>query len=371
MKAGRRQATHYLRMHDEILACAWAQAVVPPGARPELRAAIRSAALRLSVSSLTRDSLQRAAMWFSIPLAIMLAAAVPVIVGGPVTYTILAALAGAVTWVVTLLVAVAWGKAVLHATLMAALAVLGIAIDFPSAELTRAEADSVTVFCVIPAAMYAAFLPMAVIAYFYAWRLARIIDPRARLVIGILRCTYQTSHDSRWLHDLRTRDRAAVLLEQAARAVERDLPRLLPRRAQDAATRAWLRETAQLISARIRECKRALLLPDRESRDAVPGTLLQLLVHAAGDEWDAMCAQQPPPSKTAGILRRYIPRVATAFVLIAAGLVLPEILPALRGTAGLNFRTVLLLSGAVALVPADSAGLNRIPDAFAHAVTLH
>jgi hypothetical protein len=356
-----------MNMQDEILVHPWAQAIVPPGTRAELRSAIRSAALRLSVASLTRDSLQRTAAWSSVPMAILLAAAVPFLVGGPIAYTAPAVAAGAAVGVVTLIVAAAWRRALLHATLVVALAVLGIAIEFPRAAVPPAAADAFTAFCVTPAAMYAGFLPVAVIAYGYAWRLTRIIDPRARLLIGLLRCVHQMSRDARWLHDARTRDRTAVQLEQVARIAERDLPRLLPRRAQDATTRAWLRESAQLIGTRIRECKQALILPDAQSREAVPGDLLQLLLHAATSDWNSMRAQQPP-SKTAGPLRRYGPRAATAIVLVVAGLVLPEILPVLKGTAGSNFRTVLVLSGFVALVPVNSDSLNRIPDTFADAV---
>jgi hypothetical protein len=55
-------------------------------------------------------------------------------------------------------------------------------------------------------------------------------------------------------------------------------------------------------------------------------------------------------------------------VLVVAGLVLPEILPTLKGAAGANLRIVLLLSGLVALVSLERGRLNRFPDAFADAV---
>jgi len=209
-RTGRRLIGYYISLQDEILMHSWAQAIVPPGTRSELRSAIRSAALRLSVASLTRDSLQRAAMWSSVPMAILLAAAVPFLVGGPIAYTAPAVAVGAVIGVVALLVTAAWGRALLHITLIAALAVLGIAIEFPRAAVPPAAADAFTAFCVTPATMYAGFLPVAVIAYGYAWRLTRIIDPRARLLIGLLRRVHQMSRDARWLHDARTRDRAAA-----------------------------------------------------------------------------------------------------------------------------------------------------------------
>jgi hypothetical protein len=64
----------------------------------------------------------------------------------------------------------------------------------------------------------------------------------------------------------------------------------------------------------------------------------------------------------------YAPHAAAGLVLIAAGIALSEILPVLKGAAGTNLRTVLLLSGFVALVPLDGNSLNRIPDAFAEAI---
>ena len=310
-------------------------------------------------------------MWCSIPAAIVLAVAVPFVVAGPalsdITYTAAGATAGAVTGVVTLLVAAAWGRAMSHATLMAALAVAGIAIEFPQPTVSQTAARAFTAFCVTPAAMYAAFLPMIIVAYWYAWRLTRTIDPRARLVIGLLRCTHQISRDARWLHDAHARDQIAARLEQVARSAERDLPRLLARSAQDASTKTWLREHAKLIGARIRECKRSLVLPDSRSHEVIPGELLRLLLQAASNEWESMSAQQPPP-KSNGLLRKYAPHAAAGLMLIAAALALPEILPVLKGTAGTNLRTVLLLSGFVALVPLDADSLNRIPDAFAEAV---
>lgn len=57
-------------------------------------------------------------------------------------------------------------------------------------------------------------------------------------------------------------------------------------------------------------------------------------------------------------------------MLIVAGFTLPVILPDVKGTAGANLRTILLLSGFVALVPLEGGGLNRIPDAFAGAVRM-
>lgn len=373
-RAGRLLVDHYARMQDDVLANPWAQAVVPAGRLAGLRSAVRSAALLLSVSSLTRDSLQRAAMWCSIPTAVLLTLAVPFLVAGPALqdfgYTGGAAAVGAVAGVVSLLIAAVQGRALLHFALMMALAVLGIVIEFPHVAFGLAASRAFTAFCVTPAAIYVAFLPMVVVAYGYAWKLTRTIDPRARLVIGLLQCTHQVAHDSRWLHAGHARDRVVTRLEQVARIAERDLPLLLAKRARDNNTTTWLREHGQLIGARIRECKRRLLLPDIKARDAIRSELLQLLLHAAASEWDAMQAQQPP-AKSSGLLRRYAPHAVTGLILIAAGFALPALLPALKGLAGSNLRAVLLLSGFVALVPLNNDNLTRIPDAFADAVKPH
>lgn len=364
-------AAHYARLQDEVLADQRARAIVPPGRQAAFRSAIRSAALRLSVSSMARESLQRAAMWFGIPAALLLAAAVPFIVTAPafhgITYAAIAAALGAAIGAGTLLVSAAWRQGTLHFVSMVALAVLGVAIDFPHVGITQTAARAFTAFCVTPAIMYAAFLPMIVVASGFAWRLGRIIDPRARLVISLLRCVHQAARDTRWLRDGQERDRMAIHIERAARIAEHDLPRMLTRRTNDPGTREWLRQSAGLTAARIRECKRLVLLPDTHAGETLSVELLRLLLYATADEWDSMHAQQPP-SKTTGPLRRYAPHATAAIVLIVAGLVLPEILPALRGVAGANFRTVLVLSGLVGLVPLGEGGLNRIPDAFADAV---
>lgn len=366
-------AAYYTRLQDEVLTDQRARAMVPPARQAAFRSAIRSAALRLSVSSKARESLQRAAMWFGIPAALLLAAAVPFAVTAPafhgIAYAAIAAFLGAAIGAGTLLVAAAWSRAgaAWHFASMVALAVLGVAIDFPHVAITQTAARAFTSFCITPAIMYLAFVPMIVVATGFAWRLSKIIDPRARLVISLLRCAHQAARDTRWLHDGQERDRMAVHLERAARIAEHDLPRMLTRRTTDPGTREWLRQSAGLTAARIRECKRLVLLPDTHAGQALPVELLRLLLHATADEWDSMNSQHPP-SKTTGPLRRYAPHATAAILLIAAGLVLPEILPALRGAAGANFRIVLVLSGLVSLVPLVEGGLNRIPDAFADAV---
>jgi len=372
VRTGRQLAIYYGRMQDEVLSRPWASAIVPAASTPLLTAIVRCAALQLSAPAITRRSLQRAAVWIDIPAAIALIAAVPFLVTGPtlagIGYVAAAATGGAVLGTVTLLVATAWGRSRTHFAVVVALAVLGVAIELPPARVSVMLAHAFTAFCEAPAAMYAAFLPMIAVAYGYAWRLTRTIDPRARLVISLLRCTHLLAHDARWLHDARARDHVAAQIERAARMAERDLPRLLTRHAQDAASGDWIRERSALMGARIRECKRSLVLPDAQAREAVPSDLLRLLLHAASSEWDSMCAQQAPPSRIHGLLRKYVPHATTGVILVAAGLILPEVLPALRGAAGSNLRTVLILSGLVALVPVDGDNLNRIPDAFADAV---
>jgi ATP phosphoribosyltransferase len=231
-----------------------------------------------------------------------------------------------------------------------------------------AQANGLDMCLPLMATEYAAFLPMIAIAYGYVWRLVRTIDPRARLVIGLLHSVHMASRDARWRHDARVRDQVAMQIERTARVAERDLPHLLVYRTQDPGTSSWMRERSQLIGARIRECKRSLLLPDREALDTIRSELLRLLLHATSSEWDAMCAQQSPPSRFRGLLRKYAPHVITGALLVVAGLALPEFFPVLKGPAGSNLRTFLILSGFVALVPLDSGGLNRIPDAFAGAV---
>lgn len=372
MKTGRQLVAHYDRMQEEMLAKHWAMAFVPADRLGQFKSTIRSAAVQLSTASLTRKSLQRAAIFCDIPAAVALTAVVPFITAGAklpdIAYAAAATAFGALIGVGTLVVAAALGRAGTHFAFMIALAALGVAIEFPTGRIDPAFAHAFTAFCVAPAAVYAAFLPMIAIAYGYAWRLISTIDPRARLVIGLLHAVHLASCDARWLHDARARDQIALQLERTARVAERDLPRLLSRRIQDPGTSSWIRERSQLIGARMRECKRSLLLPDGEALERIRGELLRLLVHATFSDWDAMCAQQSPPSRLRGLLRKYAPHMITGLLLVVAGLALPEFLPVLKGTTGSNLRTILILSGLVALVPLDGGGLNRIPDAFAGAV---
>jgi hypothetical protein len=340
---------------------------------PQLTATIRAAALQLSAASLTRRSLQRVAIWYDVPAVLALTIAVPFITAGPaladIKYTAAATVCGALVGLSTLAIAASWRRAATHFAFTAALAVLGVAIELPSARVNPAAADAFTAFCVTPAAVYAASLPLIAVALGYAWRIIATIDPRARLVLGLLQAVHLTSRDARWLHDTRARDQVAAQIERTARGAERGLPRLLARRIQDPATSSWLRERAQLIGARIRECKRLVLLPDVAAMDSIRTELLRLLVYATSSDWGAMCAQQAPPSRTPGLLRRYAPHFIIGVIFVVAAFTLPELLPSLKAVAVSNLRTILVLSGIVSFVPLDGGGLNRIPDAFAEVVS--
>jgi hypothetical protein len=373
VSAGRGVFIHYEKIYDSLMAFEWTRAVVPPSQVPIVRSVIRSAAIQLSVSSLYRDALQRAAAWFIVPVSLIVAAAVPLAIGADsrsglrLLLMILATVSAIALGVATLLVAVARERVRLHFWLTLGLGVIGLAISLsPPASALPIRSASVA-FCVTPAAMYTAFIPMVIVAYAVAWRLSRIVDPRARIVLALLQCAHQVSSDTRWLHAAAARDRIAARLERAARIAERDLPHLLTRKNQDANTKAWLKGRARLIGVRMRECKRTLVLPHPQSVEQLPSEILQLLMHATRDDWEEMCAAEAP-SRIAGMLRKILPHVAAGLLLILAGAVLPEIVPQLKGMAGENLRTTLLLSGVIAFVPIEGAKLNRIPDAFGDAV---
>jgi hypothetical protein len=219
------------------------------------------------------------------------------------------------------------------------------------------------IICMAPSATYAAFLPFIASAQVVAWRLSSTVDPRARIILGLARCT-ATAVKGEWRRRGGARDSMLRSIEQVARTAERDFARIMHRTGSDASTSAWLREQGWTIAARLRQCKQIILLPDPDAVRTVAVDLCELLILACSDKWTDFHANATPP-KWRNLAPAILRRLGAAALFCAVALVMPWVLRrSLTPQEAENLRDVLLVAAATLLVPLPMDVVQRIPDTF-------
>lgn len=96
----------------------------------------------------------------------------------------------------------------------------------------------------------------------------------------------QEKSDSRMNHLIEYKKRQVLLLEGAARCLERYVPRQL--RGRDIVTDYWLQETFQLAAAALREKKTWVLTPKKDTYKYFIGSIAHALKYAIEDNWDSL-----------------------------------------------------------------------------------
>ncbi|MEU4683027.1 hypothetical protein [Streptomyces xinghaiensis] len=375
LAAGRLQTQRCFAILDGLSRGSPASPVLTgPGTAP-VRAAVRAAAVRGSVIAVYREKLQRVSAWLALPLcgaAVLWLAGRLLGPGGapqpPTAGAAVLAAGGLLLNAVLLVCAVVAGRPALHAAGAVAGALFGMAVLlFPTGPPPFAL-RVLLLFVLTPAAMYAAFAPLLVMAYLTAVRLARIVDPRARIILGLLQCLHRVSAGTGWLHQRVPRRQVLGSLERIARIAQYDLLRLLPSTVSDPETRLRHADHAYAIATRLRECKRRAVLPSAGAREDLPVELAQLLLHICREEWEDLRAADPP-SRLPGRMARLAKRLAATLLLMVAAFALPALFHAsLPEPAGRNVRDLLLVSAVLCLVPLRNDVVNRIPDTFASAL---
>lgn len=343
--------------------------VLRPEHLPMLRSTVRAAALSVAVFGIWREALQRLAVAVTPPMSAVSAIGVSWVTlclwspSPPWTWVAAAATTGLVVGVVTLVALVVVARGALHVVVALALAACGMV----TAAVTREPTSLIQILVaasLVPVAIYAAVVPMMIVAYVVAWRLGRFVDPRARVILGLLDCACDVASGRLERRGLAARVEVAAKLERTARALEHDLPRVIHRRAQDTDTRRWLRDEATRIAARIRSSKRLLALPEQDD-DALLRELATMLLRACRDEW-RWFSRDVTASRSPGLWIRIARRLGAASVLIAAGVLLPGLLDStFTETTTDTLRTLLVISGVMLLLPLPRDTLSRIPDTFA------
>lgn len=371
---GRRQAGLQLRRFDELVQAPSLSAVLGQPEAAPARAVVRRAAVHASVIALYREALQQLANWLVLPLGaggILLVTDALLGRWEPqVPASRLAAVAGGclVLNVLLLVWAVVADRVGIHAAGAGAAAVVG-AVGLVATDAGPPAAVRVAlVFSMVPAAAYLATLPLVVIAYAVAIRLSWLIDPRARIILGLLQCLHQTAAGAAWLQDGLRRKQVLGSLERLSRIAQRDLPKLLPLASSDRQTRLDLRDQAYAIAARLRECKQRVVLPSARTHTELPLELAGLFLHACCQEWQEMGGPNPD-SRAPGRLARISRRVGAALLLAVAAFAIPAVFHnSLPGDASRYVRDVLIVSAVLALVPLPQDMVTRIPDTFAGAL---
>jgi hypothetical protein len=373
MAVARRQTVRYLALLRQVSLTAPGDAAAGETAGTAQIPAVRAAAVHTSVIALYQGTLQRIAVWTLLPLS---AAAMYVLTDTvmnqrdrpPSAVRVLAVAGSCLAFnALALVFTVVTDRPGLHALGAGAGATGGVVVLVATGGPGHLDpaAQTVVVLAVSPAVVYLASAPLAVAAYLVAVRLAWLVDPRARIVLGLLQCLHHVTVDTTWLHHRAPRRQLINSLDRMARTAQHDLPRLLPLSSSDPDTRRRIREQAHAIATQLRDCKRRVVLPSASDSDGLRAELTRLFVHACRDEWNEVGAPDPP-ARLPGRLERLAKRLAGTLFLVAAAYAVPALFGAqLSASAADNVRDVLLLSGMMCLVPLPQDLVNRIPDTFA------
>lgn len=371
LAAGRRQAVRHLRMLDAMVRHGPAVGVLSSPQAAPVRAAVRSAAVCTCIITLHRDALQRLSAWLALPLCSAATLFLTAELLGrwhthpPIAHVVLLGIGCLVFNIVLLVCAVVAGRTAFHAAATAVVALVDVVVLLASPTHLPTASQILIVLTLGSAAIYLAFAPLVLVAYATALRLARLVDPRARIILGLLRCLHHTAVGTAWLHDRASRNRVLKSLEQVARTAQNDLPRLLPRPATDAQTQARLKEQAYAIATRLRQCKQRAAMPAADAGGEVPVELAGLLTQACRQEWNDLRAGDPP-SRLPGRVERVARRLAAALLLSVAAFAVPAAFgSSISAATTRNFRDILLVSSVACLVPLPQDVVKRIPDTFA------
>lgn len=369
LRTARRHVRHHQTVYSNLLRNQAVAAVIGAENTSAVRSAIRAAAVRASVTRLSRDRLQSFSIWLVLVLSFVGAIAVMWVVppGHDVHLPGLArlgiAFAGVMLSATLLALAVIIGRGPTHFVATTGLAVAGVLYLVA----WRRPPDLMVILAavgILPFLVYVAFVPPIVIAYIVALRLSRTVDPRARIVLDLLTSAELAASGTAWLRRADARDHLAAVLERVARTAERDLPRLQPRRVADRTTREWLVNRGRSVAARIRETKQSVLLSSPTTVDGLRHEIALLLLQACRGDWAGIGGDRTaPPSPSR--LRDYIAQLRVSMVLFGSALAITWFVAPALGSAGLaSVRDGLIVAAVLALIPVPRGEFSRISDTF-------
>jgi len=163
-----------------------------------------------------------------------------------------------------------------------------------------------------------------------------------------------------WRTDRRARREFAVMFGAAAARVEAELPRLAPR--SQVIARRRLRTTAASIAATLRRHGHQVALGGLESDHRLGAALADGLRSACWGRWESL-AVAPAPSQVGQIVRRLLPRVLVAAVLVLAAIGVPYVAPAVADS-GPDLQIVLVVVAVLLLSGMPQAAAARAIELF-------
>jgi hypothetical protein len=163
-----------------------------------------------------------------------------------------------------------------------------------------------------------------------------------------------------WRTDRRARREFAVMFGAAAARVEAELPRLAPR--SEVTARRQLRTTAARIAATLRRHGHQVALGGLESDQRLGAALADGLRSACWGRWESL-AVAPAPGPAGQLVRRLLPRVLVAAVLVLAAISVPYV-AATVADSGPDLQIVLVVAAALLLTGMPQATAARAMELF-------
>lgn len=171
------------------------------------------------------------------------------------------------------------------------------------------------------------------------------------------------NYTPRWRSDPRDRRFFARSISDAARRVEKNLPRLAPRRQSE--VKKMMRELAAGIAATLRQYAYEAALGGVNLDCELTGKLRSELIAASYGRWGEMVVVAPAP-RVQRFLRRFWPRLLGASVLIAAAIVVPAVFASQLGIAGGQVIVGLLITAALVLFDTPKSAIDKFAEFVTH-----
>jgi hypothetical protein len=161
-----------------------------------------------------------------------------------------------------------------------------------------------------------------------------------------------------WRTSRRARRAYGGMFELAARSVENSFHSIVPLR--QPAARTEVRSTGQRIAATLRAHGTRLVV-DRSAFEAdISDRLVAGLLAALRDDWRFLAVTEPPAAATR-LLRRYGLRWTLAAILVAAGIVVPEVVGSVDDVLP-GFRALAISAGILLAIDSPSGAVRWFAD---------
>jgi hypothetical protein len=168
------------------------------------------------------------------------------------------------------------------------------------------------------------------------------------IIHNLLKIIWLAEEDSGHSTETQKRKYQIFLLEKTAQSIEKDLPRIL--RGGDIATDTWVKETMKQVGTALREKKKSLLIPKKESSTSFINDIASTLNHIADGSWGDLEKIEPVKltrselrSSFLNFLSKMLKAILIGAIPLMGFLVFEQTQFALTGTIFTSAVTILIL----------------------------